>query len=210
MKSRVFGLLAAFTLAACGGAQRRAVTYDFADSAVKPSCACTEQTPLALSDALGERSVESQQADMARTWQGTLHWHEQPWFAASGETNIRLEFSPRQAFAARCRSDPSFDCGAERYAMFATEISSADGLLRESLQVRVSYLPEANVNAALHPVGLWSRRKHASDCELMMALSREGDVLKGKLYVLAPESGTHSSLVEHVVGDWEAAPLSTP
>jgi hypothetical protein len=24
---------------------------------------------------------------MARTWQGTLHWHEQPWFAASGETS---------------------------------------------------------------------------------------------------------------------------
>jgi hypothetical protein len=61
--------------------------------------------------------------------------------------------------------------------------------------MRVSYLPEANDNAAL---------------ELMIALSREGDMLQGKLYVLAPEAGADSSLVEHVVGDWEAAALATP
>jgi hypothetical protein len=210
VKSGVAGLVAAFTLAACGGAPKRAVTYGFADSAVKPGCACTEQTPLASSDVLGERSVESQRADLARTWQGTLHWREQPWFTASGETNVRLDFTPREAFAVRCPSDPSADCGAERYALFAAEISSADGLLQESLQVRVSYLPEANVNAALHPAGLWSRRKQANELELMMALSREGDVLQGKLYVLAPEAGADSSLVEHVVGDWEAAALATP
>src|SRR5690606_11341537 len=145
-----------------------------------------------------------------RTWQGTLHWREQQWFAASGETSVSLRFTPRQAFAARCLSDPTAECDAERCAVLGAGVSSADALLHESLGVRVTYLPEANVNTAIRPAGLWSRRKDGSDPQLMMALSREGNVLKGKLYVLTPEAGPDSSLVEHVVGDWEAAPVSTP
>jgi hypothetical protein len=192
-------------LAACG-AQKPPVVYTFSDTAVKPACACTQQTPLASSDALGEGTVEQQRADLARTWQGTLHWREQPWFAASGETALSLRFTPRQAFATSCPTDPTADCGAQRYAVFAAELHSADALLDETLDVRVAYLPDANVNTPVRPTGLWSRRNDASEPELMLALSREGEVLKGKLYVLAPEGGADSGRVEHIVADWDAAP----
>lgn len=204
--ARTCSLAALLALAACSGTPKPAVAYDFADTAVKPVCACTQQTPLAPSDALGEGTVERQQADLARGWHGTLHWREQPWFAASGETALTLLFTPRKAFATSCPTDPTADCGAERYAIFTAELRSADGLLHELLELRVAYLPEANANTALRPVGLWARRKEADEPELMLALSREGNVLKGKLYVLAPEAGPDSSRVERVVGDWEAAP----
>jgi len=206
MKARRASLVAHLVLTACGGTPKPAVAYGFADPAVKPVCACTRQTPLAPSDALGDGTVERQQADLARAWQGTLHWREQPWFAASGETTLSLRFTPRQAFATSCPTDPTADCGAERYAVFAAELHSADSLLDERLDLRVAYLPEANANTSLRPAGLWQRRKDAGEPELMLTLSREGDVLKGKLCVLSPEAGPDSASIERVVADWEAAP----
>jgi hypothetical protein len=206
MNARRSALVTLLGLAACGGTPTPHVTYTFTDTAVKPICACTGQTPLAPSDALGDSTVAAQQADLARTWQGTLHWREQPWFAASGETALSLTFTPREAFATSCPSDPTADCGAGRYAVFSAELSSADALLQEKLELRVAYLPEAHANTVLQPVGHWLRRKDAGEAELMLALSREGDVLKGKLYVLAAEAGPDSARVERVVGEWEAAP----
>lgn len=107
VNARRLSLVALLVLAACGGTKRPPVAYAFADSAVKPACACTQQTPLAPSDALGESTVERQQADLGRAWQGTLHWREQPWFAASGETALSLRFTPRRALATSCPSDPT-------------------------------------------------------------------------------------------------------